>query len=650
MLPELGNLALLLALLLSVALAVFPLAGAQKNNVAWMNLARPLAYGQLALIAVSYAALTWAFIDHDLSVAYVANNSHIDLPAMYQISAVWGGHEGSLLLWVLILAIWIAAVARYSRTLPLPVVARVLAVMGIISIGFLSFTAFTSNPFDRMLPAATEGRDLNPLLQDPGLIFHPPLLYIGYVGFAVAFAFAVAALLDGRLDAQWVRWSRPWTNVAWAFLTLGIGLGSYWAYYELGWGGWWFWDPVENASFMPWLVGTALLHSQAVSEKRGSFHGWTLLLAIAAFSLSLLGTFLVRSGVLTSVHAFASDPERGLYILGFLLVVVGGSLALYAKRAPKSEAAQPFAGSSRETLLLVNNLLLTASAAMVLLGTLFPLLVDALDLGQISVGPPYFGLLFTLLMAPVVLLVPFGPVTRWGREDAGVVGRMMAPWFVLAFIALLLVFFTWPEGTVKTAAGMGGGLWVILGTAVFLWRRLKTQRQKLTAEMAGMVLAHAGIGVFVIGVLVLESTMVERDVAAKPGMSFEVRDYTFVFDGVAPEPGPNYQADIGTVRLFKDGQQIATLRPEKRFYPVSGQMMTEAYYDAGLFRDVYVALGDPLDAQKSEWAVRLYVKPYIRWIWFGALMMAIGGFVVAFDRRFRQPVKAPAATAPAEAL
>lgn len=650
MLPELGNLALLLALLLAVALAALPMAGAQKGNVAWMSLARPLAYGQLALLAVSYAALTWAFIDHDLSVAYVANNSHVKLPAMYQISAVWGGHEGSLLLWVLILAIWIAAVARFSRSLPLPVVARVLAVMGLIAVGFLSFTAFTSNPFERLLPAATEGRDLNPLLQDPGLIFHPPLLYTGYVGFAVAFAFAVAALLDGRVDAQWVRWSRPWTNVAWAFLTLGIGLGSYWAYYELGWGGWWFWDPVENASFMPWLVGTALLHSQAVSEKRGSFQGWTLLLAIAAFSLSLLGTFLVRSGVLTSVHAFASDPQRGLYILGFLLVVVGGSLALYAKRAPKAEHAQPFAGSSRETLLLVNNLLLTASAAMVLLGTLFPLLVDALKLGQISVGPPYFGLLFTLLMAPVVLLVPFGPVTRWGREAAGAVGRLMAPWLVLGLVALFLVFFTWPEGTFKTAAGIGGGLWVIAGTAVFLWRRLKTQRQKLTAEMAGMVLAHAGIGVFVIGVLVLESTMIERDVAAKPGMSFEVREYTFAFDGVAPHQGPNYDADIATVRLFKDGEHIATLKPEKRFYTAARQMMTEAYYDAGLFRDVYVALGDPLDAQKSEWAVRLYVKPYIRWIWFGALMMAIGGFVVAFDRRFRKPVNAPTATAPAEAL
>ena len=638
MIPELGNVALLLSLLLAVALSVMPLIGAHRGNATWMNLARPLAYGHLLLIAIAYAALTWAFVDHDLSVAYVANNSHIDLPMIYQISGVWGGHEGSLLLWVLIIAGWIAAVARFSRSLPLPVVARVLAVMGFVSVGFVSFTAFTSNPFDRMLPAALEGQDLNPLLQDPGLIFHPPLLYMGYVGFAVAFAFAVAALIDGRVDAQWVRWSRPWTNVAWAFLTLGIGLGSYWAYYELGWGGWWFWDPVENASFMPWLAGTALLHSQAVSEKRGTFHAWTLLLAIAAFSLSLLGAFLVRSGVLTSVHAFASDPQRGMYILAFLLVVVGGSLALYATRAPKAVAAPPFAGGSRETLLLANNLLLTASTAMVLLGTLFPLFVDALGLGQISVGAPYFGLMFTILMAPLVLLVPFGPVTRWGRDDMGAIGRMMAPWFVLAFIALLLAFFTWPEGTLRTAAGIGGGIWVLLGTGVFLWRRLKTQRQKLTAEMAGMVLAHAGIGVFVIGVLVLESTMIERDVAAKPGMSFEVRGYTFVFEGVAPHQGPNYQADIGTIRLLRDGDYIGTLRPEKRFYPVSGQMMTEAYYEAGLLRDVYVALGDPLDEAKTEWAVRLYVKPYIRWIWFGALMMAIGGFVVAFDRRFRRPV------------
>ncbi|MFN7293589.1 MAG: heme lyase CcmF/NrfE family subunit, partial [Lysobacteraceae bacterium] len=437
----------------------------------------------------------------------------------------------------------------------------------------------------------------------------------------------------------WVRWSRPWTNVAWGFLTLGILLGSYWAYYELGWGGWWFWDPVENASFMPWLAGTALIHSQAVAEKRGSFHAWTLLLAIAAFSLSLLGAFLVRSGVLTSVHAFASDPQRGLYILGFLLLVVGGSLALYALRAPKNDAAKPFATSSRETLLLVNNLLMTASAAMILLGTLFPLLVDALKLGQISVGPPYFGLLFTILMAPVVLLVPFGPLARWGREDAPMVLRLLAPWFGLGLVVLVLALLFWPDGTARTAAGFAGGAWVVAGTAVFLWRRLKVQRQALTAEMAGMVMAHAGIGIFVVGVLAVESTMIEKDVAAKPGMSFEVRDYRFEFVGVEQREGPNFHSDFGTVNVTRDGAPVATLHPEKRSYKASGQVMTEASYDPGLFRDVYVALGDPLDEAKTEWAVRLYVKPFIRWIWVGALMMAIGGFVVAFDRRFRRPLR-----------
>lgn len=643
MLPELGNLALLLALLMATVLGTLPLVGAQRGQLAWMQLARPLAYGQLVLIAISYGILTHAFIVHDLSVAYVANNSHVLLPFAYQISGVWGGHEGSLLLWVLILAIWIAAVARFSRSLPLPVVARVLAVMGLVSMGFLSFTAFTSNPFERLLPAATVGQDLNPLLQDPGLIFHPPLLYTGYVGFAVAFGFAIAALLDGRVDAQWVRWSRPWTNVAWAFLTLGIALGSYWAYYELGWGGWWFWDPVENASFMPWLAGAALIHSQAAAEKRGSFQGWTLLLAIAAFSLSLLGTFLVRSGVLTSVHAFASDPERGLYILGFLLLTVGGALGLYAWRAPDGRVAKPFTLASREMLLLANNLLLTAAAAMVLIGTLFPLLVDALKLGQISVGSPYFGLLFTVLMAPLVLLVPFGPLSRWGSEDAPSVLRLLRPWAGLALAAMVLMALFGRSDDWRAIAGVGACAWVLAGTGVFLWRRLRVQRQRLTAEFAGMVLAHAGIGVFVLGVLVLESTMIEKDVAVQPGDRHEVRGYEFEFVGVEPRQGPNFTSDYGTVILRRDGREVATLHPEKRTYSAGRQVMTEASYDPGLFRDVYVALGDPLDAQKTEWAVRLYVKPMIRWIWLGALLMAIGGFVVAFDRRFRRPVEERAA-------
>ena len=642
MLPELGLLSLALALLLALALSLLPLVGAQRGHAAWMATARPLAYAQLLMVAISYGLLTWAFLQHDFSVAYVAQNSNSLLPRAYQFTAVWSAHEGSLLLWVLFLCLWTALVARFSRALPAPVVARVLAVMGMIALGFLAFTLFTSNPFERLLPGAEEGRDMNPLLQDPGMIFHPPLLYTGYVGFAVAFAFAVAALIDGKVDAQWVRWSRPWTNVAWAFLTLGIALGSFWAYYELGWGGWWFWDPVENASFMPWLAGAALLHSQAVTEKRGSFRGWTLLLAIAAFSLSLLGTFLVRSGVLTSVHAFASDPERGMFILAFLVIVIGGSLLLYALRAPKMETGQPFAASSRETFLLANNLLLTAAAAMILLGTLYPLLAEALDLGKISVGPPYFGLLFILLMAPLVALVPFGPLTRWQREDIGRPLRWLAPWAVLAVVAGIITFFAWPQGTAKTAFGIGGAVWVLAGTARFVWSRLRSSGSRFTAEMVGMVLAHAGIAVFVAGVFLTESTSIEKDVAARPGQSFELRGHDFLFQGVEKHPGPNYLADRGTVVVSRESRQLAVLHPEKRAYTSGGQVMTEAALDGGLSRDLYVALGEPLD-QDGTWALRLYVKPFIRLIWLGSLFMALGGFIVAFDKRFRRPVAGAAA-------
>jgi len=640
-LPELGLVSLALALMLALALSVLPLLGAQRNLGPWMATARPLSYALLAVVSVSYALLTWAFLQHDFSVAYVAQNSNSLLPRAYQVTAVWSAHEGSLLLWLWFLVLWTALVARFSKALPMPVVARVLAVMGMIALGFLAFTLFTSNPFERLLPAVSEGRDMNPLLQDPGMIFHPPLLYTGYVGFAVAFAFAVAALIDGKVDAQWVRWSRPWTNVAWAFLTLGIALGSFWAYYELGWGGWWFWDPVENASFMPWLVGAALLHSQAVTEKRGSFRGWTLLLAIAAFSLSLLGTFLVRSGVLTSVHAFASDPERGMFILAFLVAVIGGSLLLYALRAPKMETGKPFAAASRETFLLANNLLLTAAAAMILLGTLYPLLAEALDLGKISVGPPYFGLLFILLMAPLVALVPFGPLTRWQREDLSQPLRWLAPWAVLAGVVAVITFFAWPHGTAKTAFGLLGAAWVAAGTARFAWQRLKStsQGQRFTAEMVGMLLAHAGIAVFVAGVFITESTSIEKDVAAKPGQHFELRGHDFHFEGVEKRQGPNYLADHGTVVVRRDGREIATLHPEKRAYAAGGQVMTEAALDGGLTRDLYVALGEPLDAN-GTWALRLYVKPWIRLIWLGSLLMALGGFVVVFDRRFRRPVAA----------
>nr|WP_221301366.1 heme lyase CcmF/NrfE family subunit [Pseudoxanthomonas broegbernensis] len=638
--PELGQVLLALALLVSLLQSVLPLAGAQRGNAAWMAVARPAAYAQLLLLAGAFAILTWAFVVQDFSVKYVAENSNTLLPAMYRYSAVWGAHEGSLLLWALVLALWTAAVAGLSRALPAPVVARVLGVMGVVAAGFIAFLIFTSNPFARLLPAPLEGRDLNPLLQDPGLIFHPPMLYFGYVGFAVPFAFAIAALLDGHVDARWLRWTRPWTNVAWAFLTLGIALGSWWAYYELGWGGWWFWDPVENASFMPWLAGAALIHSQAVTEKRGSFAGWTLLLAIAAFSLSLLGTFLVRSGVLTSVHAFAADPSRGLFILVFLGVVVGASLLLYALRAGRLQAGAGFQPASRETLLLLNNLLLASACAMVLLGTLYPLLADALDMGKISVGPPYFGLLFFVLMVPLVALVPFGPLVRWQRDQASKAMAVLLPWLGVALALGVLAWFLAPQGAWKTALGVAGAAWVGLGTLRFVWGRLRSSG-RLTAEMWGMALAHLGIAVFLVGALLVEAQNVQREVALKPGQSLQVGRYEFLFQGVDERPGPNYLSDRGHVQVLRGGRELVLLHPEKRAYASGGQVMTEAGIRAGPAGDVYVALGESLG--DGAWAVRVHIKPFVRWIWAGALLMALGGLVAAADRRFRRlPPERPA--------
>ncbi|HET8819619.1 MAG TPA: heme lyase CcmF/NrfE family subunit [Xanthomonadaceae bacterium] len=635
MLPELGQLALVLALLVAALQAALPLAGAHRGRADWMAVARPAAYMQLGLVALAFVLLTWGFVSQDFSLQYVAQNSNSLLPMHYRFTAVWGAHEGSLLLWTLVMAGWTAAVARFSRTLPDTVAARVLGVMGIVAIGFLAFLVFTSNPFLRLLPAAAEGHDLNPLLQDPGMIIHPPMLYLGYVGFMVPFAFAIAALLDGRLDARWLRWTRPWTNVAWAFLTAGIALGSWWAYYELGWGGWWFWDPVENASFMPWLAGAALLHSQAVTEKRGSFHGWTLLLAIATFSLSLLGAFLVRSGVLTSVHAFAADPTRGLFVLVFLGIVVGGSLLLYALRAPSAPAARPFAASSRETLLLANNLLLACACAMVLLGTLYPLLADALGLGKISVGPPYFGLLFLVLMAPLVLLVPFGPLTRWQREAPSRPLAMLAPWGVAALLAGVLAFFLAPQSSWKTAIGIAAAAWVAFGTLRFIWSRVGGQAgTRFTAEMAGMCLAHGGIAVFLVGALLTDAQLRQRELAMSPGDTVEVADRTFRFVGVERVEGPNYLADRGTVLVAEAGGEPVAMHPEKRAYAAGGQVMTEAAIDAGIGADVYVALGESLGG--DAWAVRVYVRPFVRWIWAGAALMALGGLVAATDRRFRR--------------
>jgi len=636
-LPELGQILLVTALLMAVLQTVLPLWGAHRGRSAWMAVARPAAYAQLALLLGAFGVLTAAFVTQDFSVRYVAENSNSLLPLAYRYSAVWGAHEGSLLLWALVLALWCGAVALWSKRLPAEVSARVLGVLGIISIGFLAFLIFTSNPFARLIPAPLEGRDLNPLLQDPGLIIHPPMLYIGYVGFAVPFAFAIAALLEGRVDARWLRWTRPWTNVAWGFLTIGIALGSWWAYYELGWGGWWFWDPVENASFMPWLAGAALIHSQAVTEKRGSFASWTLLLAIAAFALSLLGTFLVRSGVLTSVHSFAADPSRGTFILIFLALVIGGALLLYALRAGALTSEDPrrgFLPTSRETLLLANNLLLAAACGMVLLGTLYPLLADALGLGKVSVGPPYFGTLFVVLMAPLVALLPFGPLVNWQRDQASRRVAMLAPWAGLALLLGVIAYFMAPQGALKTAAGVTGAAWVALGTGRFVWTRLRGNG-RFTAEMVGMLLAHGGVAVFLAGALLVEALNVQREVALAPGQSLVVGTYEVRFEGVDHQQGPNYVADRGHLRVLQHDRQLALLHPEKRLYASGGQVMTEAGIHARLNGDVYVALGESLG--NNAWAVRVHIKPFVRWIWLGALLMALGGFVTAADRRFRRP-------------
>ena len=652
MLPELGQFALILALLLSAVQFVLPIIGAHTGNRALMAVARPAAAGQLVFVALAFGILTWAFMSQDFSVAYVAQNSNLLLPWYYRFSAVWGAHEGSLLLWILIINIWTIAVAVFSHKLPDDFMARVLGVLGFVSLGFLLFAVLTSNPFARHLPALADGNDLNPVLQDIGLIMHPPMLYMGYVGFSVAFAFAIAALLGGKLDQQWVRWSRPWTNAAWGVLTLGIALGSWWAYYELGWGGWWFWDPVENASFMPWLVGTALIHSQAVTEKRGSFRAWTLLLAISAFSLSLLGSFVVRSGVLTSVHSFASDPDRGLFILAFLTATVGGSLLVYALRAPKVAGGEPFAASSRETLLLINNLLFTCAAAMVFLGTLYPLFAEAFNLGRISVGPPYFGVMFVLLMAPVVVLMPFGPLLKWRKSNVAAAFRTLRPALLLAVVASLVAWLIADDLPWKGVAGIAGALWVGLGTLAFAiqrWRNAPAGR-RFTPEMLGMVLAHFGVAVFVCGVLVTEATSIEKDVRLGHGETVALGAYTFRFDGVAHTEGPNFKADQGTITITRNDGQVAVLHPQKRQYSRNAMIQTESDIDPGFTRDLYVALGEPL-GDSGAWSVRVYLKPYVRWIWLGALLMMLGAFVVATDRRFRvllsdakpQPAPQPAA-------
>lgn len=659
MIPEIGHLALWLALGLSIVLGTVPLVGASRARADWMVLARPAVVGVFALVLFAYLCLSAAFVQNDFSVLYVASNSNSALPLHYRIAAVWGGHEGSLLLWVLMLCGWMLAVALFSRHLPLPVLARILAVMGLVTVGFLLFMLMTSNPFDRLFPAAADGRDLNPLLQDPGMVFHPPMLYMGYVGFSVAFAFAVAALIGGNLDAQWARWTRPWTTVAWIFLTIGIALGSWWAYYELGWGGWWFWDPVENASFMPWLVGTALIHSLAVTEKRGSFKNWTVLLAIMAFSLSLLGTFLVRSGVLSSVHSFATDPTRGLFILAFLVVTIGASLALYAWRAPSVGLGARFGLLSRETLLLVNNVLLLAATGAVFLGTLYPLALDALGLGKISVGPPYFDTVFAPLMAPLVFLMGVGPMSRW-KEQALPDLAVRLRWALAVAIAAALLA-GWAAGRIgfATTLGLAMAFWIVASVATDLIERLRpgpggsvlARARLLPRAMVGMMVAHLGVAVFIVGVVMVRSYEVERDVRMDIGDSTTVNGYTFTFRGARELAGPNYQAVQGLVEVTKDGRTVAQMTPEKRVYRVQQNPMTEAAIDIGLTRDLYVSLGEPVDGR--AWIVRVYVKPFIDWIWGGCLLMAFGGLLAATDRRYRAKVRreetVPAAAAGAGA-
>jgi cytochrome c-type biogenesis protein CcmF len=653
MIPELGHLLLFFALAVAIAQGVVPLVGAQKGRADWMALARPLAMWQGLLVLLAFFCLTASFVRNDFSVLYVASNSNSELPTFYRVAAVWGGHEGSLLLWMLMLSGWTVAVARFSSGMPLPFLSRILAVMGLLSVGFLLFTLLTSNPFERLLPAAPDGRDLNPLLQDPGMIIHPPMLYMGYVGFSVAFAFAVAALLGGNLDNTWARWTRPWTTAAWVFLTFGIGLGSWWAYNELGWGGWWFWDPVENASFMPWLVGTALIHSLAVTEKRGGFKAWTVWLAIMAFSLSLLGTFLVRSGVLSSVHSFASDPKRGLFILAFLVIVIGSSLLLFAWRAPKVGLGQRFGTLSRESLLLVNNVMLAVSCGAVLLGTLYPLFLDALGMGKISVGPPYFDSVFGLLMAPLVFVMGIGPLARWKHDDAGALAQRLWPAALVAVVAALLV--GWMAGRIglATTGGLTMAFWIVASLGTDLKHRLLPAGAKVSQilhrarqiplAMWGMLAAHLGVAVFSFGVAMVNTYQAERDVKMGPGDSTTLAGYTFRMTELKQRPGPNFVAMQGTVELSQDGKLISVLKPEKRIYRVQQNPMTESGVDSNWLRDLYVSMGEQLP--NGEWIVRVQYKPFIVWIWGGCLMMMAGGVLAISDRRYRVRQAASARTA-----
>ncbi|NIL93766.1 MAG: heme lyase CcmF/NrfE family subunit [Woeseiaceae bacterium] len=639
MIPEIGHFALILALSLALLQGILPLVGAHRNDVAMMSTARTAAVGHLVFVVVAYACLTWAFLNDDFSVAYVAGHSQLSLPTMYKITAVWGGHEGSVLLWILLLAAWTVAVGQYSKSLPDSFVARVISVLGLLSVGFLLFVLLTSNPFDRLANPPPDGADLNPLLQDPGMAFHPPMLYIGYVGFSVAFSFAIAAMISGDLDERWTRWTRPWTVLAWIFLTLGIALGSWWAYYELGWGGWWFWDPVENASFMPWLVGTALIHSLAVAEKRGLFKSWTLMLAIAAFSLSLLGTFLVRSGIIVSVHAFATDPARGVFILSFLGIVIASALVLYAWRAPSLDTEAGFAVNSRETYLLLNNVLLVIATIVVFFGTLAPLVYEVLDIGKISIGPPWFNKVFLLPMLPLVFLIGIGMHTTWRQHKGNLLlGRLKIPALISIVLGILIPGVFYGRFGLMVSVGVIAAIWVMAASLIDpirSWRRPEGA-VRITRAVLGQAVAHFGVGLFVLGVTMVSAFNIETDQSMRAGESIDVAGHSFELREFRQVQGPNYTAIEGVVEIRKGGDFVAEVRPQKRQYLIQKNWMTEAGINVHWNKDLFIALGDQLG--NNTWSVRVQYKPMIRFIWLGCLVMALGGLIAVTDRRYRASV------------
>jgi cytochrome c-type biogenesis protein CcmF len=650
MFPEIGHFALILALLVALAQAVLPMVGAVRGDTALMAFGRTAAVLQALLITLAFGLLMIAFAKADFSVELVAEHTSLSQPLPYRLAATWGNHEGSMLLWVLVLAIYGAGIARFGDNLRPSLQARVLSVQAMISVAFLAFSLFTSNPFARLDPAPFDGAELNPLLQDPGLVFHPPLLYLGYVGFSVTFSFAVAALLEGRADPAWARWMRPWVLAAWVPLTLGITLGSFWAYYELGWGGWWFWDPVENASLMPWLIGTALLHSAIVTEKRGALAGWTILLAILAFSLSLIGTFLVRSGIITSVHAFAVDPTRGVFILAMIIGSTGVALGLFAWRAPLLRSGAMFAGVSREAGLTLNNLFLMAVTAVVFLGTFYPVIMEAVSTDKISVGPPYYNMVFVPLVIPLLLLVTVGPVLAWKRDSLSGLGRKLGRSALLGAAVWLGLVLALGWRSVSAAIGFALAFWLIMGGVMVLTRRWQGQNgwswrlvRTTPAAVIGMALAHAGLGVTTAGVTAMSAFSASKILVMQPGETADLGSLSVTLKSLNQVAGPNYQAVAAQFSVSQRGR-TRDLVSEKRFYPVSRNQTTEAGIAVGVFGNAYVAIGDTQEGPRGQGiVVRIYNHPLVGWIWFGGLMMAMGGAASLADRRFR--IGAPQARA-----